>query len=353
MFENANKNESSNHKAPVDRDQWGRYRLPRPSAPEKGLIGWQRATTLAKMTSDMNGIMKWKMRHVAKGISLRPDLYALAASTDLNDKNSFDNLTEAAFEAAGGSSAASTGTALHSFTEQVDEGVEPNVPDLWKPDIAAYKKLVDTNGLSFPSWGIERIVVNEALAVAGTFDRICQLTKDIEVKIPGQKKRVLLKKDTWVVLDLKTGQDLSYGWRDIAIQLSIYANADAMWNPVKKEFEQLPDLDKKIALVIHLPSGSGEASLYGVDIAKGIKGAKIAADVRAWRKEKDIATLVGDPVAEDPFSSDVTDPVMVAVMTATSRVELNQIFAQAQSEGVWTDEHLQAGRFRALQLDSQ
>jgi hypothetical protein len=302
------------------------------------------------MASDMNGIMKWKMRYVAKGVATRNDLYALAAATDLNDKNTFDKLTEAAFESAGGSSAASTGTALHSFTEQVDEGYEPQVPDIWKPDIAAYKRLVSVNGLEFPKEGIERIVVNEHLGIAGTFDRIARLTKPLRVKVGDEY--VNLKEGDWVVLDLKTGKDLSYGWRDIAAQLAAYANADAMWNPVTKRFESLPDLNKMVALVVHLPAGTGEATLYGVDIDKGYQAAELCVMIREWRKEKGLASMVGQPVAEDPFSSDYDiDPIMLRVMSANSKDELNALYSEYAPQGKWTDEHLNAGRVRIAQLE--
>lgn len=348
MFDNIDSNEG--HKAPVERDRWGRYRLPRPSAPERGVISWQRATTLAKMASDMNGIMNWKMRYVAKGVALRTDLYALASATDVNDKNTFDRLTEDAFKAAGGDSAATTGTAVHTYTEIVDEGGDPNVPDLWKADVSCYKRLVTVNGLEFPKTGIERIVVNEALAVAGTFDRIARVTKPLRVQV-GKDRFVNLKVGEWVVLDLKTGQNLEYGWRDIAVQLSIYANADAMWNPVTKLFEDLPNLNKLVGLVVHLPAGRGEATLYGVDLERGIQGANLCAMIRDWRKEKDLAHMVGQPVAEDPFgSTDDVDPVMAKVMTANSRDELNDMYREFSSQGLWTEEHLNAGRVRLAQL---
>lgn len=348
MFDSAS---NDGHKAPVERDRWGRYLLPRPSDPSGKVVSWQRATTLTKMASDMNGIMKWKMRYVAKGVATQQHLYAMAAATDLNDKNSFDKLTESAFEAAGGNSAASTGTALHSFSEQVDEGLSPDVPDIWKPDIEAYKKLVRVNGLEFPKEGIERIVVNEALQVAGTFDRIARLTKPLRVKVGDEY--VNLKKGDWVVLDLKTGKDLSYGWRDIAAQLATYAYADAMWNPVTKQFESLPALNRMVALVIHLPAGTGQATLYGVDIQRGIEAAHLCATIRDWRKVKDLASMVGQPVAEDPFDSEYDiDPVMLRVMSANSKEELNSLYLEYSPQGLWNDSHLTAGRIRLEQLNS-
>lgn len=338
MFDSANNDQG--HKAPVKRNSWGWYVLPAPSAPEKGERGWQRVTTLAKMASDMNGIMNWKMRYVAKGIATKPSLHALASSTDLNDKTNFDRITNDAFEAAGGSAAADTGTAIHAFTEQIDEGLNPNVPKQWVPDVNAYKRLVSVNGLEFPVEGIERIVVNEKLEVAGTFDRIARVTKPLRVKI-GKDEYVNLKEGDWVVADLKTGQELSYGWRDIAVQLAIYANADAMWNPVKKEFEPLPDLNKLVGLVIHLPAGKAEATLYGVDLKKGAYGAELCAAIRDWRKERNLASMVGQPVAEDPF-----DSVMDEIYEAESREDLVKIYNRAVSRGVWTDEHTRESRVR-------
>jgi len=60
------------------RDHYGRYLLPDPATGEER--AWTRATTWARTLSDMTGLHKWECRMVARGITLRPDLYALAAA---------------------------------------------------------------------------------------------------------------------------------------------------------------------------------------------------------------------------------------------------------------------------------
>jgi hypothetical protein len=74
--------------------------------------------------------------------------------------------------------------------------------------------------------------------------------------------------------------------------------------------------------------------------------------IREWRKEKGLASMVGQPVAEDPFSSDYDiDPIMLRVMSANSKDELNALYSEYAPQGKWTDEHLNAGRVRIAQLE--
>jgi hypothetical protein len=65
---------------------------------------------------------------VAKGVSMRQDLYLLAASAAADDKETLDKVAEAAQEAASSSRGANTGSALHSFTERLDRGEQVAAP---------------------------------------------------------------------------------------------------------------------------------------------------------------------------------------------------------------------------------
>lgn len=187
----------------VKRDRYGRYLLPHPTDEDGNEISWTRATTFASTLSDTYSLNKWSERMLTKGLTLRPDLYAQAASVPLDDRDQLNKIAEQAKEAAGSKTAATMGTAIHSFTEQVDgPGEDPVVPHPWDRDIAAYKELVTSAGFEFPSWGIERIVVIPEYQVAGTFDRIARLTKPITVKFP-KKDPIHLEAGTWAVGDVK------------------------------------------------------------------------------------------------------------------------------------------------------
>lgn len=342
-------NSGGREKAEVRRDRWHRYVLPKPSQPEGKEESWTRVTTFAKSASDMFGLMQWQKRMVAKGLALREDLYALASATDVDDKDTMDRIAEDAMQAAGSKSAAGLGTALHSFTEALDAGEEPRIPDKWQPFINAYQEKIEEAGLYFPVWGIERVVCIETFAVAGTFDRIAKLQKDLTVPLP--RGEVTVKAGEWVVADLKTGKNLTYGWGDIAIQLALYSRADKMWNVANGEYEPLPEINQDVALVIHLPANMDklpeekrEAVIYGVDIQQGWEAANLCQQVRNWRKNKTLAKQV--PLGEVRKAT-----YAERIKTAVSRSELSKIWREASKAGKWTKKLETAGKKRLRELD--
>lgn len=266
------------------RDQWGRYLLPDPTTGKEK--PWTRATTVAGTLSDRFGLEQWGNRNVVLGIAARPDLYALAASCTPEDKSQLNHIVKDAQEAAKSRSGANLGTALHRICERIDSGEQLDVPIEWRADVDAYvQTLADNSVRIHPEW-MERIVIAPKAQVAGTLDRL--------VTVDGQV----------YVADLKTGRDVvSYGMGDIAIQLALYANSSLMWNgdqplppidPSNPErtwspYIPMPVVDKRRALVIHLPVGEGRCELHWVDIEAGLEAAKLALFVREWRKRKDLS----------------------------------------------------------------
>lgn len=324
----------------VKRDRYGRYLLPHPTDEDGNEISWTRATTFASTLSDTYSLNKWSERMLTKGLTLRPDLYAQAASVPLDDRDQLNKIAEQAKEAAGSKTAATMGTAIHSFTEQVDgPGEDPVVPHPWDRDIAAYKELVTSAGFEFPSWGIERIVVIPEYQVAGTFDRIVRLTKPITVKFP-KKDPIHLEAGTWSVGDVKTKQSLNYGTDEIAIQLALYSRAKVMWNGSTGQYEPMPDVNQQVAFVFHLPAGKATAKLYAIDIELGWEASKLCQQVRTWRKLNGLAVEI--PVNEPTWEEKIA--------TATSRADLSRIWKEATRRGEWTPELENLGKQRAKDL---
>lgn len=251
------------------RDRWGRYLLPDPETGEER--SWTRATTVANTLADRFNLEAWAKRNVALGLAAREDLYALAASCTPDDKDSLNRIVKDAEEAAKARSGANLGTALHRITERVDQGEEFHIPDQWRADVDAYcQTLVDHHIKIHAEW-IERIVVIPSIGVAGTLDRLVTVNLD----------------STFTLADLKTGAEAPKYVSETAIQLALYANATHAWNG--ESYEPMPPIDKERALLIHLPPGSGNCDLYEIDIAAGKEAARLAVDVRSWRKRKDLA----------------------------------------------------------------
>ena len=310
-------------------DRYGRYLLPDPTGGKQK--PWTRATTFAKTVADTFGLSRWEMRMVAAGIGMRRDLYALAASATVNDKDTLDRIAKDAKEAAAASSGANLGTALHTFTEQVDRGEPVSAPAPWDADIEAYRKAMRTAGIvAVPEW-VERVVVLPDLGVAGKLDRI-----------------VRLPEGGLAIGDVKTGKDLSYSWGEIAIQLALYANAPLMWNGATGTYVPMPRLNPAMAIVMHLPAGSGTCNLYSVNIAAGWVAAHLCSEVRGWRARKDLAEVYATSPRPDRVGE--ANRIHGAIKAATSEPELVALYRQHQPTGAWTTAHTAAAARRKQDL---
>jgi len=316
---------------PVRFDRFGRYLLPDPATGQER--AWTRVSTVARTLADEYGLTQWKLRMVAKGVAIRPDLIAGAAAADPeHDKKDLQEIAGKAMDAAEASAGATFGTALHNFTRRLDTGTPPealHVPSALLSTVKAYVDCFRTARLGVEH--AERIVVLPDLGIAGEFDRIVTQPSGVTKSEPRS------------ILDLKSGKDLSYGWLEATIQQALYAHAPLMWDPVTGTYVEKPAVDLARALILHLPVGQGRAQLYGVNIAEGWRLAQLALRVRAERSAaKKLAWLVTPD-----------DPATVAlhqVATAVSRGDLAALWENLNGRGLWTPEVDAAAHARMAQL---
>lgn len=253
--------------AEVERDRWGRYKLPNP---DTGLAqSWTRATTLAKTLDDMTGIHKAQMRDVVLGMGQRDDLYRLAASMTADEKRELGDIADKARAAARADAKSHNGTAIHKVTERVDTGHPGRIPDVFSEEVNAYQAMLTEHKLVMRSNCVERITVTPEVGTAGTFDNIAS------------------KGGRDYIADKKTG-NVERAWLSIAIQLAVYAHGRGMWNPERGVYDPMPQVDLNNAIVIHMPSARDDgvaayATPYWVDIATGWEMALIAYKIRGWR----------------------------------------------------------------------
>lgn len=270
----------------VDRDGYGRYMLPNPEDPGR-VKAYTRTTTLSKAISDTYNLGEWSKRMIVQGLAADPKLLATVDLTQ-DDRTLRDDLTrvhEAAMEASGAHVARERGTQLHYFTEAVDGGhlTIDQVPGEYRNEVAAYQAAMAKAGIIVPPESIERILLNLTANVVGTADR----------------QTVIMPNGMRLMADVKTGKDLSYSWAEIAMQLGIYANADAMLeydeqgNP---SWGGVPEVEKNVALVMHVPVDQGKCTLWLVDIAAGWAAVELASEVREYRSRRNLATHL-DPKA--------------------------------------------------------
>lgn len=318
----------------VKRDRFGRYMLPHPQTGKEQ--AWTRVTTVARCLADEYHLTKWKMRQVAKGMALRPDLVAGAAAADPDaDKSTLDKITEQAMERAGAGAGANLGTALHSFTARLDLG-EPitslGAPPPLDADLSEYDALLRRYRLRVQREYVERIVVLPDLGVAGTLDRILAQPAGVTKSKP------------LAIADLKTAKSVDYSMLEIAIQLGFYARAPLLWDPAKQAYEPMPEVDQDRALVLHLPVGKAHGQVYGVNIIEGWEYAQLALKVREARSRgKGMCWLV------DPEPADLA---LHRVTRADSRAELAQLWESLHPRGLWSEEVNAAATARLNELEA-
>lgn len=248
----------------IPRDRWGRPMVLPPSGKGKR-IAYRRVTTFVGCLDDMNGLMAWKCRQVAYGMGQRKDLVVAAAASTVDDKKKLGEIADKAAEHA--SAAATTGTALHAFTERIDRGQPLGyVPAEHQADLDAYRRA--TEAIDFTA--IETFRVHDNWKVAGTADRIG--------KYKGRN----------VILDIKTGSiDFPH---KMAMQLALYARSAPYDIATDKRGIDAEPIDPNIGVIIHLPAGQGRCELYEIDIAKGWGACLLAKKVWDWRGTKGLTT---------------------------------------------------------------
>ena len=263
---------------PVRRDRWGRYLV----LPEGGTkpIGYTRATTVAKALDDSGGLLSWGKRMVALGLAQRPDLVALVSTTNDTDKKTLDDICERAAEQGGATIRRDLGTALHGMLERSWTDPTFVAPDPYGSDVRAVHDALATARLRVVDGYAERMIVHDRHQIAGTFDL---LVEDEH----GQK----------YVADIKTGSSL-LGALAFAVQLSIYADADALYNQgaakdgSEDTREPMPEVSLEKAVIIHVQPGSGVCDLHWLDLIIGQAALELAVDVRQMRKAKPLTPLV-------------------------------------------------------------
>lgn len=281
----------------VERDQWKRpLLLPGDSPAGKTLaekfkdhkraplVPYTRASSLADKISNKTGLHIWDIRQVVRGLAIREDLCAMAAAlpplTDVKKLDAptnalLDEYAEAAREAAAAHAKANHGTAVHGFT---DPGARSAVvPERMVADVESYWDIMGRNGIR--QVASEFFVANDELNCAGTPDGIYE--------VPGYGM---------VVGDKKTGKANMHA---TSIQMATYAHAEHYTEDGKRvplnELVGAP-VSREVGLYIHIPKGEGKTSLWMLDLVKGIKMARLAAQVRDFETDKDIATCVDDQI---------------------------------------------------------
>jgi hypothetical protein len=233
------------------------------------------ASSVAKIPDDMYKINQWRLRMVTIGMALSPALVERAAA-HYDDRDQLETIAEEAIKLAKGHEASARGIAAHRITERIDLGQDIIDSPLAQAIRGAWSRALDDAGLEVIPQFIERIVLYPDLNIAGMFDRICRRRSD----------------GALVVVDAKTGENVLAYPHANTIQVAIYAYAPLLAGPIPKsggsteQFEPMPDVDKEIGYIVHMPS-EAEAQVLEVDIAAGWQAFNdICLPALDWRNRK-------------------------------------------------------------------
>ena len=234
---------------------------------------WQRASNYASPLDNPHGLIKWKLRELVKGLSLRPDLARmLLTGAVIEDNSKADQIIEAAHAMVALDAKANNGTAVHTALSRSFLGHE--TPAEYMPHVSAFAAELKRNGLTPVATEIRLLCVQ--LGVIGHTDWIVK-TSD----------------GRYLVLDVKTGRITDA--RKFSVQCKAYAAAEYIddgkggWIPIPFAIDQTE------SVLAHVDPDTGATSLYRVDLRLGFYGAVLAENVRNWAKIEVLSPYVPVP----------------------------------------------------------
>lgn len=255
-----------------------------------------RTTTYIDVLEDKSNLEQWHKRMVLLGVDKDRKLlngvtdYAeqFARSEDADErkkaKDWLNRRAETATEVAGAKDKAEQGTWLHSLSERVDSGLE-------LPDETSFEDIIDMEAYAkatqdFDIVLMERLMVLDELRIGGTPDRVSRWVHEEPLEAPDGTK---IGPQERLITDLKTGT-VDYGALKMAMQLAIYSRSK-VYLPETGGRESVDNLNQKWGVIMHVPAGQGEATLYWADLTLGWEAVQVATQVRALRsKQKNALT---------------------------------------------------------------
>lgn len=287
---------------------------------------YTRATTYIDVLDDKSNLQAWGERMVLVGVEKDrklldgvDELFEEATSVPLDCKHTaadrkvrergdcescdgkaakdeMNRRAQVAKKTAGSEDKADKGTELHGLSELVDMGL-PLPKGISFGDVIdmdAYRRATEW----FKIVHMEKLVVHDEIQVGGTPDRVSSI--DVEViaqMLQGADSDLFMVRegkiylvapdgseigeDELLITDLKTGT-VEYGALKMAMQLSIYARSK-LYDPETGERTSMGNVNQKWGVIMNVPAGSGEATLYWADLELGWRAVEVAGMVRELR----------------------------------------------------------------------
>jgi hypothetical protein len=321
-------------------DGYGRYKLPSPSTGRP--TAFSRATTIADTLDETYNLNRWKRRNAVKAIftalamteipaaqAASPDAFDVPGDKSLvdvfadareairiEDDRALDVAIDLLDNMTGGRDAAELGEAVHAWLEAVDVGtvLPADVPDMFKPYVAAYRDALRRAGLIALQQYVERVVLNDRgeETIAGTIDRIFQVVTTGEL----------------IMGDVKTSKTLEYGWLTYSVQVGgVYGFATKMMAVDGSGWEPMPEIGQEYAIILHIPSDQPERSA-AVTIDMWFGGETMITSLETRRRRKAAPKAV-------PFVHEIPVPSKAALRYVEARDALLDISYVGDLPDIW------------------
>lgn len=289
-------------------------------------IAHTRTTTFIDCIEDKSHLSDWKGRSILIGFHLlSPEEQEEVKTLDVReDRDRLNDLAEKALALSGAHERREKGTSLHGYSELVDAGLPlpESASEADVEDMAAYRMAT----IDFEMGRMEQFVVCNLLCAAGTYDR------DVRYTGPGPLPGMYFE-DEAIIADLKTGRSAEYGGLKMASQLAVYSRAEMYdhtlfpipdlrprqkptGDPAKDWAKRMAnfkgtdfsaelaaqaytslDVNQEWGVILHLPAGTGEATLYWADLTLGWEAAQEALKIRDLRSRGKRALIPFDSAA--------------------------------------------------------
>lgn len=273
----------------VDTDGWNRYKLPSPTTNK--LTAYTRATTVAKVTSDDYNLVQWFIREKVRatlecqsaweaGIESDQEQARAAAywkymeAVQDGKNRDINKAIDVMHDLCGGAEAREHGGAVHDWIAELDMGkvLKHQVPEQYQVHVTAYQEAMARAGLIAIPWMTERLVLHTATdeTIAGRLDGVAFCVETGE----------------WHVIDRKTSKTLDFSALEFGVQVAgVYAGAELLLKEDRSGWDPMPEVNKDIAFIIHVPSDQPERSqVVPIAIGPGQYALGTAVQVRAERR---------------------------------------------------------------------
>ena len=286
-----------------------------PNDPTKTLR-YSRPSGYSKCLDDEKALESWRLWKGMTGVARSPALAAEVNACKDEDRIQKELLRNKALDKGDASEKADMGTALHAMTVRAEDvtDVDFDPPEQYVADLDAYRDALATYGLV--SEMVEVALVNDEYRAAGTADRIFRSTMPL---IPPDGIRI--EPGELIIGDLKTGTKLDFSLPNYCVQMALYATG-RLYDVHTDKRLATPPIHDRWTLLIHLPVGKAHCEVLWVSIPAGLYGAKLAREVKEWRKkwkngtyDAPVASVPVDPL--DALSSELGAEVVGEVTLET------------------------------------